>query len=150
MRTIGLFFVRGKKIACTKIKFRAINSNCRAISEIKIISYCSCMIRFNALAFLFLLPLTSTKIIYISCFSTDHFRKLTIIDHKYKIPSNPRLYELFTIVQIIYDSTNYLQQYKLSTIVQIIYESTRNLADFNVGIVHVQIICNCTNNLQLY
>ena len=46
----------------------------------------SCKIHFKGLAFFYLLPLTSIKNIYISCQSSDHFRKLTIIDHKYKIP----------------------------------------------------------------
>ena len=50
------------------------------------ICYYSWKIRFKALAFLYLLPLTLIKNIYISCQSSDHFRKLTIIDHKYKIP----------------------------------------------------------------
>ena len=52
----------------------------------KIICYYIFKIRFKALAFSYLLPLTSMKIIYISLWSSDHFRKLTIFDHKYKIP----------------------------------------------------------------
>ena len=49
-----------------------------------------CKMCFKALAFLYMLPLTLIKIIYVSCWSSDHFRKLAIIDHKYKIP-NPQL-----------------------------------------------------------
>ncbi len=52
----------------------------------KIICYYICKIRFKALAFSYLLPLTSMKIIYISLWSSDHFRKLTDPDQKYKIP----------------------------------------------------------------
>ncbi len=53
------------------------------------ICHYSCKFHFKALAFLYSLPLTSIKYIYISCQSSDHFRKLTIIVHKYKIPCKP-------------------------------------------------------------
>ena len=43
-------------------------------------------ISYNTVAFLYFLPLTLMKNIYKSCWSSDHFKKLTIFDQKYKIP----------------------------------------------------------------